>query len=63
VAAAGAPDVLNVAGGVCDDPVASLELHGLLAVIHKFYPATAGCLRTSHDYSIMWARSLQWVSV
>ena len=40
--------MLDVAAGVCDDPVAGLKLHGLLAVIRKFYPAAAGCLGTSY---------------
>ena len=46
--------MLNVAAGVCDDPVAGLELHGLLAVICKFYPAAAGCFRTSHVQRHVW---------
>lgn len=36
-----APDVLYVAGGVCNDPVTGLQLHGLLAVIRELDPACA----------------------
>jgi len=54
VAAAKAPDVLNVAGGVCDDPVTGLELHGLLAVIRKLYPVVAWCFRTSYVQRHAW---------